>query len=42
MAKRPAKTQLVARHARTGAFVTLAYAKRYPHLTIVHRFKRTK
>jgi len=34
-----AKARYVYRSAVTGRFVTQAYAKRYPHLTIRHRVK---
>lgn len=39
---KPRKTQLVYRSAITGKFKSAAYAKRYPKITVAHRFKRAK
>ena len=32
------KKRVRARSAVTGRFVSMAYAKRYPHLTVVERY----
>lgn len=34
------KTQTVFRSAVTGRFVRAGYARRYPHRTVRHRFRR--
>lgn len=34
--------QTVYRSAKTGRFVSASYAKRYPWMTVAHRFKRKR
>ncbi len=42
MPKKPAQTKTVARSAKTGEFVTKAFAKKHPSTTEVERVKKGK